>query len=211
MKWLTLTALTVGSCLLALAGYVYPWKESVDARPATLKLAQIPTSEVRVEAESVIRFRIPGSEQWRRLIANWGPPTFIAALALRSAKPELACFTETGLTLKITDSAGHAIPTRSSGAAPYGYISQCTTTGLEFVGSPGSELLLHAMRAGTQDEAEGELIIVPYWPYEKDRLVGDMIAADLKRVSLGLGTVGICCLAVSLWLYRRKVTTHVTA
>lgn len=211
MKWLTWTAFVLGSCLLVLAAYIYPWRGTVDTRAASLKLTEVSTSELRVEAESVTRVRIPDYKEWRRLTTEWGTPTFIAAVASRSTKPELACFTQTGLKLKVTNLAGHTIPTSPTGAAPYGYTSQCAITGLEFVASSGSELLLHVTRSGRQAKAEGELIIMPYWRYEKDRLVGDMIAPDFKRIAIVLGIIGLCCMGACLWSYRRRIGTRRTA
>jgi len=211
MKSLTFTALVAGLCLLALAAYLYPWAGRVDARAASLKLAQIPTSELRVKAESVTKFRIPDSEEWRKLITEWGAPKFIAAVESQSAKPELACFAQTGLNLRVTDLAGQTITTSPTGMAPYGYTSRCAITGLEFVASPGSEFLLHVTRLSSKAEDEGKLVIMPYWRYEKDRLVGNMIAPVFIQVSLGVGTVGICCLLVCLWSYRRQIATHRTA
>jgi len=211
MKWLTLSGLVLGSCLLALAAYVYPWTGTVDARLASLKLAEIPTSEIQMEAERVTTVRTPNSEEWRRLIAEWGAPAFIAAVMSRSEKAELRCFPQTQLALKVTDPEGRAIPTRPAQAAPYGYTSQCAITGIEFTAAPGSEFLLHVTRLGSQTETGGELIVVPYWRYEKDRLVGDMIAPDLKRIAMVLGALGICCLGASLWLRRRQTATHVAA
>jgi hypothetical protein len=213
MKWLTLSGLVLGSCLLALAAYVYPWTRTVDARLASLKLAEIPTSEIQMAPERVTTVRTPDSEEWRRLIAEWGAPTFIAAVASRSEKAELRCFPQTQLALKVTDLAGRTIPAKPTRAAPYGYTSRCAITGIEFAAAPGSEFLLHATRLGsqTETETEGELIVVPYWRYEKDRLVGDMIAPDLRRIAMVLGTLGICCLGASLWSHRRQTATHVAA
>ncbi len=107
MKWLTLGGFALGSCLLALAAYLYPWtSKTVDANLSTVKLAQIKTSEVPVEGERVITVHIPDSEEWRRLVSQWGSPTFIAGVASRLAKPELQCFTQTQLALTITDPGG---------------------------------------------------------------------------------------------------------
>lgn len=209
MKWMTLTALVVGSCLVALGAYLYPWAKPVDARVASLKLTQLSLSELKVGVGSVIRVHVPDSQEWRRLIAEWGSPDFIAGVVSRSAKPEFVCFSETELKLTITDPAGRTVPTSFTGTAPYGYTSQCATTGVKFAASAGSELLLQVTRLGSQ--AKGELIVMPYWRYEKDRLVGDMIAPDVKRIAIGLGIVGLCSLAACLWLYRRQIAMHRTA
>lgn len=211
MKWLILSGLIVGVCLLVLAAYLYPWIGTVDTRLASLKLVEIPTSELQMKVERVTTVRVPASEEWRRLINEWGSPTFIAAVASRSAKRELLCFAHTQLTLRITDSAGLTIPTSPTRAAPYGYTSQCAVTGVHFAAAPGSELLLHITRLGTSDGAEGELIIMPYWRYEKDRLVGDMIAPDLKRIAIALGILGISCLGACLWLRWRQIAAHVAS
>lgn len=200
--------LVVGSCLMAVAAYIYPWTAPVDSTAAGLNVAQIPTSEVRAGAESLVRVRIPDSEQWRKLISKWGAPKFIAAVRSRAARPELACFPQTGLGITLTDLAGHTIPTSPTAAAPYGYTSQCAMAGVEFIAAPGSELLLHVTRSGNQAEAQGELIIMPSWPYEKDRLVGDMITPYLTRLALVIGGVGICCLGGCLWLYRRQIVAR---
>jgi hypothetical protein len=209
MKWLTLIGLLIGFCLLALAAYLYPRTETVDTHAVGLKLAEIPIAELRMRAERIITIRTPDSEEWRRLTTEWGAPTFIAAAVSQSPKRELACFTQTGLTLKVTDSAGKAIPTHSTAAAPYGYVSQCADTGIEFTAPPGSELFLHVTRLG-KAETEGELVVLPYWRYEKDRLVGGMIAPVFKRIAVVLGIIGIFCLGASLWLRQRQITKHVT-
>lgn len=210
MKWITLTAL-VGSCLIALAAYVYPWARPVEASLASLKLTQLPISDLQVGVESVSRVHVPDSEEWRRLIAEWGSPDLIAAVESGLGKPEIVCFPETQLKIKVTDVVGRIVAATSTGAAPYGYTSQCATTGLEFRASAGSELLLHVTRLGGRDQTTGELVVMPYWRFEKDRLVGDMLAPDLKRVAIGLGVVGLCCLAACVWLYYRQVATHRTA
>jgi hypothetical protein len=209
MRWLTVTLLVIGACLLALAAYIYPWTwaETADGYDAGLKLAQIKAADVRTVAESVTKFRIPNSEEWRRLIGTWGPPKFIVGVECQSAKPQLACFPQMGLEITLTDLAGRAIPTNPSD----GYTSRCEVTGVEFVGDPGSEFLLHVTRPGNQFVAEGELIIMPYWPDEKDRIVGAMIAPTFARVAFGFGGVGICCLLLCLWSYRRQIAKHGTA
>jgi hypothetical protein len=212
MKWLTLSGLVLGSCLLALAAYLYPWTaKTVDAHLSTIKLAQIKTSEVPVEGERVITVHIPDSEEWRRLVSQWGSPTFLAGVASGPAKPELQCFTQTQLALTITDPAGRTIPTRPAQAAPYGYTSQCASTGVAFNAASGAELVVHVRRLSDVAAMEGDVIVVPAWEDEKDRIVGDMIAPDVQRIAVGLGITGICLLGASLWFGGRRIAMHSAA
>jgi len=208
MKWITLAALVVGSSLMGLAIYIYPSTTHIDAGLASRRLAELPLSQLRTGSGTVSRVRVPDSEQWRRLTAEWGAPDFIAAVAPGTGKPEFLCFPQAELDISVTDSAGHSVPTSSTRAAPYGYTSRCGTTGIKFAASPGSELLLHVTRLSSGSEAGGELVVMPYWRYEKDRLVGDMIAPGLRRIALGIAIAGLGCLGACVWFYRRQLAAN---
>jgi hypothetical protein len=71
MRWLTVSSLTVGVCLLALAGYLYP-SPPADAGLAASKVDVLPLQGLPVGRELTHRIKIPDSKAWSRLIEAWG-------------------------------------------------------------------------------------------------------------------------------------------
>ena len=54
--------------------------------------------------------------------------------------------------------------------------------GYEFRAAPGSVFTIRASVENQTPLPSGELILIPYWDYEKDKIVGLMIDQDLRRV-----------------------------
>jgi hypothetical protein len=204
MRWLTVAALIVGICFVALAGYLYP-SPSVDASLAGHKLAVLPLRALPVGVESTRRVRIPNSKEWNLLIHEWGDPELIIGIESTRKAKQLNCFREANLGIGITDSAGHDVPVRQTQATPYGYVSECDSAGLAFTAAPGSELMLHVTARGLASSVAGELIVIPYWRYEKDRIVGTLIEPDLRNISIVAAVAGLGCLLISVWSYRRTI------
>ena len=143
-------------------------------------------------------FRVPGTTQWKRLRKAWGDHGYIVyAERHEGSTPWIIPFSKLNLEVTVSRAGRNLVVERSSGC-PYLISSEAEDCAVAFKPSPGDELEIALMSRGAERPPAGDFVIEPYWGgYEKDRLVGAIIDADLQPYILGVAAIGIVLLIAS--------------
>ena len=147
---------------------------------------------------------IPDTAQWQRIRHKWRAPEFIISAV--SSKREIAyCLADLKMRIEVQQQ-GKALHTEISYPA-YGYSTDCEGSSLRFEAAPGTELQVVILAPEQRPLPSGEVIVVGYWPYTKDKLVGNALDTELRPFAMAASIFGLVLIALAVQL-RRQLTVR---
>jgi hypothetical protein len=104
------------------------------------------------------------------------------------------------VTIEVNGSSAEVQPT----GPPYTWSSRCEKSGVLFIGEPGGSVRLEIQWAWPGPPPPGEIVVLRDWDNAKDRAVGDIIDADIRRWAWSFtpGAILLLCIGVK-WLRAR--------
>jgi len=207
-KWILLA---VGTLLLIPAAWhlIFEPMRPTDSDVACRSLIYIPASQFRQHSAITFTFTSPNDAAWKRIRHSWGDPSFaiVHASGNSLAGETQHCFDPFDVRVRqgrrdvpLEEAGGIYLFTSDYG----GYPDRCKSIGKIFRVAPGSTVQIGVEIRKEQLISDTELIIWPYWPDMKDKLVGLSLDRDLP-VERWAALVGlVLMLLVGLLLLREK-------
>jgi hypothetical protein len=181
-----------------------------DAETALAPLTSIPLDEIGKRLRMVTKLAIPDTAQWKRIRREWGNPDFIIEAV--STQQQIAyCLPNLGMAIDIHEH-GNRIPMEASYQPLYpiyGYPPDCERGTIKFRATPGTGIQIDILRPMSQPLPPGELIVVSYWPYMKDNLVGLSLEREARPFLTGATAMGAILIVLGVCLQRRGVLRRV--
>jgi hypothetical protein len=174
-----------------------------DAGVAFAEVARIRLDSLRAGSPIRLVFRVPDTEQWKRLRETWGDHGYIVyAERNEESRPGIVIpFSKLNVDLTVSR-GGRSVAVQKSSGCPY-MISIASSSDIDdcamaFKPTPGEELEITLTARGSEHLPTGDFVIQPYWGgYEKDRIVGAMIDSDVQPYVLGAAAIGVVLLIAS--------------
>lgn len=205
-KWLWLSL--VGVALLVPAALYWLWiwiadpVRSADTQTAFRRLAEVRLSEAAGDRGVEITVTIPSDASWRRVLRNWGDPSYFIGAVLPRPRTYMYCLEDLGA--RVEARIGDQPVDLETAYVPYGYSSDCQPAGLSFQAPLGSVVKIHVTVARLPSQA-ADLVVEPYWTGgTKDRLVGTALEEDLRKIATALGVAGIVTILIAAFLFSHR-------
>ena len=172
-----------------------------DEIAALTPVASIPLEEVAQQPLTTVTAVTPNTAQWKRIRRAWGEPAFVVS-AVSTARHFAYCIGDLELGVEVNED-GHSLPLEFSGPA-YDYSSDCTRSSVQFRAAPGAEIRVAVSRSGQRPMPSGRLIVEAYSVYTKDKIVGDLLAKDIRLPAVIASISGLALVAFAAYLQRRR-------
>ena len=185
--------------VMGVQGYVssrsYP--NADDLKIAETPLLRVPLKDLAKDRVTVLRVKIPDSEQWRKIRRSWGPQEYV--LGFLVAYQKLACLDDWGIRIDISESA-RTLPTRSGHV--YAYTQLCPVAARVFDAAPGADVKITLTVPDPAGLPEGDLVVLSEWFNMKDKIVGVGVAQDFRWFPLCIAAVGLVFAMAGRFLWR---------
>jgi len=187
----SIAVIVVGFLLLSAAAFLFfPGRlNSDDEMTAVCPLVRIPLDQLANAGSPAVIVTVPNNSQWAHIRRQWGDPSyFVGAAKYPDTAREILCLDRLGVAVEVRAETG-IVPSKVAQGPPYGYSALCPDFGFEFRAPPGTDLTIRASSLRHPMPA-GDLIVLCNWENLKDKIVGVMLAEDLRRMAeycLGIG------------------------
>jgi hypothetical protein len=166
-----------------------------DAGAAFTEVVRIRLDSFRSGFPIKFVFSVPATAQWTRLREAWGDHGYIVyAERKKSSTPWIIPFSELNLDVSVSH-AGRSLAVERPAGCPYTISSDTADCAVAFKPHPGEVLDVILTARRPESLPSGDVVIKPSRDgYEKDRIVGTMLDADLRPYLLAVSALGIVLL-----------------
>jgi hypothetical protein len=176
-----------------------------DVKAVFKPLVNIPLDSIDKRPFQRTRTAVPDTAQWQRVRREWGSPEFVIS-AVSLEREYAYCLRGLQMTINVFQD-GRPIPLKTS-YPPYGYSADCPQPSLRFQAGTGREIQVEIAYLSGRTLPKGRLVFMADWPYEKDKLVGQLLERDLLPGLWRATIFGAILIALALYLRQRARGTQ---